>query len=80
MNRSYVSPTGGLGAITAIHDVVTLANWLSTLRLADDKKNEAVFKEYRTDRYRVAKAAFEKSQMFRHNLGKVQNKHSRVSN
>ncbi|KAF9203109.1 hypothetical protein BGZ59_001801, partial [Podila verticillata] len=65
-----MSPAGGSGAITAIHDAVTLANWLSTLRFADNKKIEEVFKEYRAERYPVAKVAFETSKMFRHNLGK----------
>ncbi|KAF9017030.1 hypothetical protein BGZ52_005431 [Haplosporangium bisporale] len=54
-----MSPAGGSGAITAIHDAVTLANWLSTLRFADNKKIEEVFKEYRAERYPVAKVAFE---------------------
>ncbi|KFH65425.1 hypothetical protein MVEG_08903 [Podila verticillata NRRL 6337] len=65
-----MNPTGGLAGIHAIHDAVTLANWLSTLRSAGHKEVEKVFKEYRTERYPVAKAAFETSQMFTHNFGK----------
>ncbi|KAG0315900.1 hypothetical protein BG000_005047, partial [Podila horticola] len=65
-----MNPSGAAGAITAIHDAVTLSNWLSTLRLARLKEIEQVFKEYRTERYPVAKEAFEASQMFTHNLGK----------
>ncbi|KAF9309608.1 hypothetical protein BG003_009547 [Podila horticola] len=60
----------GSGAITAIHDAVTLANWLSTLRFAGEKKVRNVFKEYRTERYPVAKEAFKSSQMFTRNVGK----------
>jgi 2-polyprenyl-6-methoxyphenol hydroxylase-like FAD-dependent oxidoreductase len=67
-----MSPAGGVGAIIAIHDAVTLANWLSTLQMATDKDVREVFKEYRAERYPVAKEAFESSQMFIRNLGKVQ--------
>lgn len=66
-----MNPTGGSGALTAIHDAVTLANWLSTLRLAGKEEVEKVFKKYRAERYPVAKEAFETSRMFTHNLGKV---------
>lgn len=66
-----MNPTSGSGAITAIHDAVTLANWLSTLRFAGEKKVRNVFKEYRTERYPVAKEAFKSSQMFTRNVGKV---------
>ncbi|KAG0079885.1 hypothetical protein BGZ93_003069 [Podila epicladia] len=65
-----MNPTGGSGAITAIHDAVTLANWLSTLRFPGEKEIEEVFKEYRSERYPIAKEAFETSQMLTHNLGK----------
>lgn len=66
-----MSPAGALGAVTAIHDAVTLANWLSTLRLATEEDVEKTFKEYRAERYPVAKEAFVTSQMFIRNLGKV---------
>lgn len=66
-----MSPAGGVGAVIAMHDAVALANWLSTLRLADDKGIDKVFKEYRAERYPVAKEAFETSRMFIRNLGKV---------
>ncbi|KAG0092076.1 hypothetical protein BGZ92_010907 [Podila epicladia] len=65
-----MNPSGGSGAIAAIHDAVTLANWLSTLRLAREKEIGEVFKEYRTERYPIAKGTFETSQMFTRNLGK----------
>lgn len=66
-----MSPIGGVGGATAIHDAVTLANWLSTLRSSDEKEIENVFKKYRAERYPVAKAAFEASKMYNKNLGKV---------
>lgn len=66
-----MSPAGGVGAVIAMHDAVALANWLSTLRLADDKGIDKVFKEYRAERYPVAKEDLETSRMFIRNLGKV---------
>ncbi|KAG0086699.1 hypothetical protein BGZ92_007948 [Podila epicladia] len=66
-----MNPSGGSGTITAIHDAVTHANWLSILRLPREKKVGEVFKEYRSERYPIAKAAFEASQMFNRNIGKV---------
>lgn len=68
-----MSPAGGSGAITAIHDAVTLANWMSTLRLAGEKQVVKAFKEYKTERYPVAKDAFKASQVFIKSFGKVMN-------
>ncbi|KAF9309234.1 hypothetical protein BG003_010008 [Podila horticola] len=65
-----LNPSGASGAVTAIHDAVTLANWLSTLRSAPVEDIEKVFAEYRSERYPVAKEAFVSSQMFARNLGK----------
>ncbi|KAG0087316.1 hypothetical protein BGZ92_007432 [Podila epicladia] len=65
-----MNPAGALGAVTAIHDAVTLANWLSTLRMATEEDFGNVFKEYRAERYPVAKANFVASQGFIKNLGK----------
>ncbi|KAF9367962.1 hypothetical protein CPB97_005111, partial [Podila verticillata] len=70
MLEEIMNPSGGVAGIHAIHDAVTLANWLSTLRSAGQKEIVKAFKEYRTERYPVAKAAFETSQMFTRNLGK----------
>ncbi|KAG0339446.1 hypothetical protein BG000_002078 [Podila horticola] len=66
-----MNPTGGVGGVVAMHDSVTLANWLATLRFAGDKEILQVFKEYKSERYPVAKSAFESSQMFTKTLGKV---------
>ncbi|KAG0345670.1 hypothetical protein BG004_003338 [Podila humilis] len=65
-----MNPMGGVGAMNAMHDAVTLANWLTTLRCPDVTELETVFEEYRKERYPVAKAAFENSQFFRMNFGK----------
>lgn len=66
-----MNPAGGVGAVIAIHDAVTLANWFATLKLAGEEEILNVFKEYRAERYPVAKEAFETSQVFIRNLGKV---------
>ncbi|KAG0024960.1 hypothetical protein BGZ81_007528 [Podila clonocystis] len=71
MLEEIMNPTGGAGAINAIHDAVTLANWLSTLQSAGAEEVRKVFKEYRAERYPLVKDAFESSQMFTKNLGKV---------
>ncbi|KAG0340464.1 hypothetical protein BG004_006398 [Podila humilis] len=65
-----MNPIGGVGAMNAMHDAVTLANWLTTLRCPDVKELEAAFEEYRKERYPIAKAAFENSQFFRLNVSK----------
>lgn len=66
-----MNPSGGVGGIAAINDAVTLANWLSTLRMAGEKEIGKVFRKYRAERYPVAKAAFDASQTFTRSLGKV---------
>ncbi|KAG0349977.1 hypothetical protein BG005_010496 [Podila minutissima] len=68
--KLYMNPTGGVGALMAMHDAVALANWISTLRLPSVSDLEDVFKEYRAERHPVAKEAFERSQLFTKNLGK----------
>lgn len=54
-----------------MHDAVTLANWLSTLHMAEDKDIEKVFEEYRAERYPIAMEALKSSQMFTYHLGKI---------
>ncbi|KAG0344517.1 hypothetical protein BG004_004383 [Podila humilis] len=68
--EKMMNPIGGVGAMNTMHDAVTLANWLTTLRCPDAKELETVFEEYRKERYPVAKAAYENSQFFRLNFGK----------
>jgi 2-polyprenyl-6-methoxyphenol hydroxylase-like FAD-dependent oxidoreductase len=60
-----------MGATLAIHDAVTLANWISTLELATVDDLERVFRNYHTERYPAAKEAFKSGQMFTRNFGKV---------
>jgi hypothetical protein len=66
-----MNPCGAAGAVTAMHDAVTLANWISTLRFPSITDLDQVFKEYRAERYPVAKEAFETSQMFTKMAGKT---------
>lgn len=63
-----MNPAGGAGAQTAIQDAVALANWISTLQSPTQADLETIFKEYRAERYPIAKAAFSTSQMFK-NIG-----------
>lgn len=66
-----INPSGGAGALTAMHDAIALANWIATLQSKDFSKVEAIFKEYQAERLPVAKEAYETSQLFTRNLGKV---------
>lgn len=66
-----MNPSGGAGGNIAMHDAVTLANWIATLNMATVGDIEHVFHEYKTESYPVAMAAFASSQMFTKNLGKV---------
>lgn len=59
-----MNPAGGAGAANAIHDAVTLANWITTLETKSLPELEKIFKEYHAERYPVAKAAFNTSQLF----------------
>ncbi|KAF9307779.1 hypothetical protein BG003_000217 [Podila horticola] len=65
-----LNPSGGAGALTAIHDAVALANWISTLykpKLADI---EGVFAEYQAERLPVAKEAVGTTKFFKSMGGK----------
>src|ERR1700761_2775575 len=73
-----MNPYGGKGAIMAMHDAVTLANWINTFRLADVKKMEGVWKEYRAERRPVAMASFKSSQLFSRTSGKVSRSNSAI--
>ncbi|KAF9292662.1 hypothetical protein BGZ74_000216 [Mortierella antarctica] len=68
--RTVLMGDGGAGALTAMHDAVTLANWICTLEAPSPSEIEDIFKEYRAERYPVAKEAFETSQVFTKTLGK----------
>ncbi|KAF9311459.1 hypothetical protein BG003_007382 [Podila horticola] len=65
-----MNPTGGVGALMAISDAVTLANWISTLGVPAVNDLKHIFKQYKAERYPAAKEAFESSQLFTKTLGK----------
>ncbi|KAF9377428.1 hypothetical protein CPB97_010205 [Podila verticillata] len=54
MLEEKLSPSGGAGALTAIHDAVALANWIATLRKPKLEDIEAIFAEYQAERLPIA--------------------------
>ncbi|KAF9387531.1 hypothetical protein CPB97_002432 [Podila verticillata] len=70
MLEEKMNPTGGAGALTAMHDAVTLANWINTIEIASVPNLETIFKEYQSERHPAAKDAFGASQLFSRILGK----------
>ncbi|KAG0039334.1 hypothetical protein BGZ82_008663 [Podila clonocystis] len=65
-----MNPSGGVGALNAMFDAVTVANWISTLESSTVSDLDTIFKEYHAERYPVAQAAYARSKMFAYNLGK----------
>ncbi|KAG0037390.1 hypothetical protein BGZ82_002632 [Podila clonocystis] len=59
-----VNPAGGMGAINAMMDAVTLANWINVLTISSTHEEiETAFREYQTERHPMAVMAFADSQM-----------------
>ncbi|KAF9379890.1 hypothetical protein CPC16_010549 [Podila verticillata] len=59
-----VNPAGGMGAINAMMDAVTLANWINVLTTSSTHEEiDAAFREYQTERHPMAVKAFTDSQM-----------------
>ncbi|KAG0021952.1 hypothetical protein BGZ81_008731 [Podila clonocystis] len=65
-----LNPSGGAGALSAMHDAVALSNWICSLETKDIDAIVNIFKEYRAERYPAVKAAFETSRMLRNVMGK----------
>ncbi|KAG0342758.1 hypothetical protein BG000_001618 [Podila horticola] len=65
-----MNPSGGVGALNAMFDAVTVANWISTLESSSVSDLDVIFKEYHAERHPVAQAAYSRSKMFAYNLGK----------
>ncbi|KAF9021111.1 hypothetical protein BGZ52_001990 [Haplosporangium bisporale] len=61
---------GDVGALNAMFDAVTVANWISTLESSSVSDLETIFKEYHAERHPVAQAAYVRSKMFAYNMGK----------
>jgi len=49
-----LDPAGGVGATSAMHDALCLANWINVLPSLDERTVENTFQEYYLERYRVA--------------------------
>ncbi|KAG0204434.1 hypothetical protein BGX28_003616 [Mortierella sp. GBA30] len=60
-----LSPSGGVGATSAMHDALCLANWINILPGKPTKEDtERIFKEYRAERLPVAQENYRASQFF----------------
>ncbi|KAG0087223.1 hypothetical protein BGZ93_008070 [Podila epicladia] len=59
-----VNPAGGMGAINAMMDAVTLANWINILTTSSTHEEiDTAFREYQSERHPMAIKAFADSQM-----------------
>ncbi|KAG0338065.1 hypothetical protein BG000_004611 [Podila horticola] len=59
-----VNPAGGMGAINAMMDAVTLANWINVLTTSSTHEEiDTAFREYQNERRPMAVKAFADSQM-----------------
>ncbi|KAG0325826.1 hypothetical protein BG000_001654 [Podila horticola] len=63
MLEEKVNPSGGTGALSAVHDAVALANWLCSLQSTLPRTLARVFKEYHAERHPIAKQNLLNSQM-----------------
>ncbi|KAF9377430.1 hypothetical protein CPB97_010207 [Podila verticillata] len=70
MLEEKLNPSGGAGALTAIHDTVTLANWIATLHKPKLEDIEAIFAEYQDERLPVAREAVATTKFFKSIGGK----------
>lgn len=69
-----INPSGGAGALNAMHDAATLANWICSLESPSLRDLDAIFEEYRKERIPRIKEAFVVSRMLRDVGGKVKKK------
>ncbi|KAG0362914.1 hypothetical protein BGX24_005037, partial [Mortierella sp. AD032] len=61
-----INPAGGAGATNAVHDAVTIANWIHALPPNPTKQDiENYFEEYKKERLPKAKEAYDSSRMFK---------------
>ncbi|KAF9372332.1 hypothetical protein CPC16_002488, partial [Podila verticillata] len=71
-----MNPSGGADALNAMHDAVSLANWINTLQSLSLANLKKVFKEYHHERLPVAKKSFKSCQVFTRNLRKMRSKYT----
>ncbi|KAG0343494.1 hypothetical protein BG004_005271 [Podila humilis] len=60
-----LSPSGGAGAYSAIHDAVVLANWICSLETKAMPDIERTFKEYQDERHPVVLVAYKGSKLLK---------------
>ncbi|KAG0029857.1 hypothetical protein BGZ81_003347 [Podila clonocystis] len=65
-----MNPCEGSSTLSAIHDAVAIANWLNTVRSPSVTDLNIAFKEYKAERYPIAKDAFDSSQALASKLTK----------
>lgn len=70
-------PSGGQSAASAMHDAVTLANWIVSMESPSMVDVTHAFEEYYAERYPIAQEEFEQNQAFTNILGKVRNHDTR---
>ncbi|KAF9901068.1 hypothetical protein BX616_002389 [Lobosporangium transversale] len=63
MLEEKIHPASGAGAMNAMQDAVALANWISVLDSTAIDEMTKAFKEYKAERYPVAKASFAQGRM-----------------
>jgi 2-polyprenyl-6-methoxyphenol hydroxylase-like FAD-dependent oxidoreductase len=66
-----MNPSEGSSTLNAMHDAVALANWLDTVQSPSKTNVSGALKEYRDERYPIAKDAFDSSQALAEKLTKV---------
>lgn len=68
-----MNPSEGSSTLNAMHDAVALANWLDTVPSPSKTDVNMALKEYRDERYPIAKEAFDSSQALAEKLTKKVN-------
>ncbi|KFH67031.1 hypothetical protein MVEG_07555 [Podila verticillata NRRL 6337] len=63
-------PSGGVGAASAMHDAVALANWIVSMESPSMVDVNEAFKEYYAERFPIVQEEFEQNQGFTSILGK----------
>ncbi|KAG0035784.1 hypothetical protein BGZ82_005122, partial [Podila clonocystis] len=66
-----INPSGGAGALNAMHDAATLANWICSLESSSLPDLAYIFEEYRKERMPRIKEAFVVSRILRDVGGKT---------
>lgn len=67
-------PAGGQGAANAMQDAITLANVIASLPSKDEERNiTKAFKEYKAERFPLAKSAYKLSQTLSKSFERVSN-------